>query len=328
MIGCDSTGLRDSLHQLRFDVTAYQLDLSVLEPELVKQEHSVTPQWDPSTNSANKYSHSKEKELVDSPSGVDTAIICGTPHAELGPENFLSCIRYRLSRHEAKVIILQSQFGAFQRDESPADFPSLLKVLRSLTVPEHLSLANGDLRFVGRFGQPSSGAWSTFEAGLWPELTHEVVESLQWRQNNEISAAEQRVQDLFESTSYRAGQILVAAAKEPRTLWKVPLRLWRLYQATRLPIQARRRVVPSRNTEPSVNFAELAVPAAPGSRAPVVATILDTFTEFCLRYEADLVLLSPKHWKQQLERTQPAMLLVEVGLGWEQWRVAPSYYQL
>ena len=311
VIGCDSPGLRDSLHQLRFDVTTYQFDLSVLEPELVKQEHAVTPQWDPSTNSANKYSHSKEKELVDSPSGADTAIICGTPHAEPGPENFLSCIRYRLSRHEAKVIILQSQFSAFQRDESPADFSSLLKVLRSLTVPEHLSLANGELRFVGRFGQPSTGAWTTFEAGLWPELTHEVVESLQWRQNREISAAEQRVQDLLESTSYRAGQILVAAAKEPRTLWKVPLRLWRLYQATRLPIQERRRVVPSRNTEPSMNFAELAVPAPPDSRAPVVATILDTFTEFCLRYEADLVLLSPKHWKQQLERTQPAMLLVE-----------------
>ena len=42
-----------------------------------------------------------------------------------------------------------------------------------------------------------------------------------------------------------------------------------------------------------------------------MAAILDTFTEFCLRYEADLVLLSPKHWKQQLDRTQPEFLLVE-----------------
>ena len=50
---------------------------------------------------------------------------------------------------------------------------------------------------------------------------------------------------------------------------------------------------------------------APRTDGPPVAAILDTFTEYSLQYEANLLLMSPKHWRAQLEKTRPAFLFVE-----------------
>ena len=55
----------------------------------------------------------------------------------------------------------------------------------------------------------------------------------------------------------------------------------------------------------------MAIPPARGKGAPVVAAILDSFSEYCLRYELDLVLLTPKHWRRELEQSRPEFLLVE-----------------
>ena len=153
------------------------------------------------------------------------------PRAGTEPEAILNCVRDRLSQPAAKVIVVQPRFNAFPRDGKDSDLTSLLTALRTSTVPEYLSFANDSLRFVGRFGRPSAEVWSQFESGV-AQLIHEVVESLQCRKSREISALEQRVQDVLESTSYRAGQILVTSAKEPRTLWKAPLRLWQLYRSS------------------------------------------------------------------------------------------------
>ena len=60
-----------------------------------------------------------------------------------------------------------------------------------------------------------------------------------------------------------------------------------------------------------------------------MAAILDTFTEYCLRYEADLVLLTPKQWKRQLERAQPTFLLVESAWSGNngEWRYLLTNYK-
>ena len=42
-----------------------------------------------------------------------------------------------------------------------------------------------------------------------------------------------------------------------------------------------------------------------------MAAILDTFTEYAFQYEANLLLLSPMHWRAQMEKTRPAFLFVE-----------------
>ena len=329
VVGCDNTALLESLDQLRFNVRTYQLDSSVSEPVLVKREVGDGSQEEPSRSLVTELLIPEAERAVGSSGEADSVIICEMPRAGTEPEAMLNYARDRLSQPEAKVIIVQPRFNAFPRDGKDSDLTSLLTALRTSTVPEYLSLANGSLHFVGRFGRPSAEVWSQFESGAWPKVINEVVESLQCRKSREISALEQRVQDVLESTSYRAGQILVTSAKEPRTLWKTPLRVWQLYRSS----WARTRqsnVGPSPSgLTPTVDIPALKTPPTRSVGAPVVAAILDTFTEYCLRYEADLVLLTPKQWKRQLERAQPTFLLVESAWSGNngEWRYLLTNYK-
>lgn len=63
--------------------------------------------------------------------------------------------------------------------------------------------------------------------------------------------------------------------------------------------------------------------------APItIATILDTFSESCFRYEADLVPLSTRAWRDEMTRHRPAFLLCEsawMGNG-GQWQYLMSKY--
>ena len=329
VVGCDNTALLESLDQLRFNVRAYQLDSSVSEPVSIIREVGVGSQEAPGRSLVTDLPIPEAEGAVGSSGEADSVIICEMPRAGTEPEAILNYARDRLSQPEAKVIIVQPRFNAFPRDRKDSDLTSLLTALRTSTVPEYLSLANGSLHFVGRFGRPSAEVWSQFESGAWPKVTNKVVESLQCRKSREISALEQRVQDVLESTSYKAGQILVGSAKEPRTLWKAPLRLWQLYRSS----WARTRLnnvepAPSR-LAPTVDIPALKTPPTRSEGAPVVAAILDTFTEYCLRYEADLVLLTPKQWKRQLERAQPTFLLVESAWSGNngEWRYLLTNYK-
>ena len=329
VVGCDNTALLESLDQLRFNVRTYQLDSSVSEPVLVKREVSARSQEEPGRSMVTEYSIPEAEGTVGSSGEADSVIICGMLRAGTESEAILNYARDRLSQPEAKVIVVQPRFNAFPRNGKDSDLTSLLTALRTSTVPEYLSLANGSLHFVGRFGRPSAEVWSQFESGAWPKVINEVVESLQCRKSREISALEQRVQDVLESTSYRAGQILVTSAKEPRTLWKAPLRLWQLYRSSWVRTR-QSNVGPSPSgLTPTVDIPALKTPPTRSEGAPVVAAILDTFTEYCLRYEADLVLLTPKQWKRQLERAQPTFLLVESAWSGNngEWRYLLTNYK-
>ena len=329
VVGCDNTALLESLDQLRFNVRAYQLDSSVWEAVLAKREVSAWPQEEPGRSLVTEYSIPEAEAAVGSSGEADSAIICEMSRAGTEPEAVLNCVRDRLSRPAAKVIVVQPRFNAIPRNGTESDLTSLLTALRTSTVPEYLSLANGSLRFVGRFNRASSNTWSQFESGVWPQLIHEVVESIQHRKSREISALEQRVQDVLESTSYRAGQILVTSAKEPRTLWKAPLRLWQLYRSSWVRTRQSNAGPSPSGLTPTVDIPALKTPPTRSEGAPVVAAILDTFTEYCLRYEADLVLLTPKQWKRQLERAQPTFLLVESAWSGNngEWRYLLTNYK-
>lgn len=137
------------------------------------------------------------------------------------------------------------------------------------------------------------------------------LQSRELGSRREIAALNQRLDAVLSSTTFRAGATLVATAKEPRTLWRLPIRLWRLYREVRPPARVSKpRSIDDRSAH-SVAFPKLALPEPRSAGAPVIAAILDTFSEYCLRYEANLVLLTPKQWKRQLERSRPAFLIVE-----------------
>ena len=140
---------------------------------------------------------------------------------------------------------------------------------------------------------------------------------------------EERTRELIatrSSTSFVVGSGLVRVVKNPLRLWKLPFWLLRFYRSKirsevkdpgsgPMPAPAVAEPPPAAEKpypDPSqfISFPMLDVPES-GAARPTVAAILDTFTESALRHEVDLVLLSPEHWRDQLEKASPVCLFVE-----------------
>ena len=152
----------------------------------------------------------------------------------------------------------------------------------------------------------------------------------------QLQATMGQLQATLSSTSFRVGVAMVSAVRRPLKLLKLPLR-----PATDIPLEARVAggaccvtepagpgssvseatqpngaqvyVDPDRPYVDPTKFMEFPVLSAPVARSgrPTVAAILDTFTEYALRHELDLVLMSPRSWRTQLERRPPVCLFVE-----------------
>ena len=139
----------------------------------------------------------------------------------------------------------------------------------------------------------------------------------------ELGLLNQRLHGTLSSTSYRVGSLLVRAARRPLTSWKLPIQLLRLYRSRSTP-QSKEPELPRveftedfqvpeiEYPDPSqfIDFPLLAPPKARPS-GPTVAAIMDKFTEHAFQHEVDLVLLSPIHWRAQMDRWRPACLFVE-----------------
>ena len=156
---------------------------------------------------------------------------------------------------------------------------------------------------------------------------------------SEVRVLRHRLQATRSSASFLAGSALVQAAKQPRTLWKLPFQLLRLYRSKSKPqVETDRSGTDERYKElrsdlgldvsQFITLPPLPIPEAK-AEGPVVAAILDTFTEYSLRYEANLLLLSPERWRAEIEKARPALLLVESAwMGNEgQWRNRIVGYQ-
>ena len=314
VIGCDDSSLLKSLAELGFRVTRREFRSLGVDPVGPRTERSsasqTAPDWKLSGFGAARESDGKTDPLG-TIGTIDTTIIFDIFQANAEPRSILGCLRDRLSQPEGKLIIVQPRFEVLPRDGEKSILTSLLPALRTTTVPQDLSLADAELRFVGHFGRPSPELWPRFESEIWPHLMHEAVQSLHSRHRQEVGTLEQRVQNLLKSTSYRVGQVLVTSAKDPRTLWKVPSHFLNIYRSYPQIKPSKQSTTPFRTTRPLIDFPEFQTPITQSGRSPVIAAILDTFTEFCLRYEAQIVLLSPEHWRRQLKQSQPALLLVE-----------------
>ena len=146
----------------------------------------------------------------------------------------------------------------------------------------------------------------------------------------ELRVMSHRLQTTRSSTSFLVGSALVSAARRPLTLWKLPFQLLQIFRSKSTP-PPMETVVPDVSSAPHayvpeepnlvpedaypdpsqfIDFPLLPIPEVKGDGHPVAA-ILDTFTEYSLRHEVNLLLMSPKHWRAQLEKTRPVLLLVE-----------------
>ena len=145
----------------------------------------------------------------------------------------------------------------------------------------------------------------------------------------ELETLRHRVQVTRSSTSFLVGSAIVSAAKRPVTLWRLPLELLRVYRSKsrmrpRVAISEgsttqhahapeESDLVPEElypNASQFIDFQPLSIPVPRTDGSPVAA-ILDTLTEFAFQYEANLLLLSPIHWRAQMDKTRPAFLFVE-----------------
>ena len=152
-------------------------------------------------------------------------------------------------------------------------------------------------------------------------IAAQLKENLKAR-DSEARVLKYRLEAAYSSTSFLAGSTLVQAAKQPRTIWKLPFRLLRLYRsASKVPArmsdasdwEERYKNLPTDlglDVSQFVGFPPLSIPEST-TQGPRVAAILDTFTEYSLRYEANLLLLSRENWRRQIEEERPALLLVE-----------------
>ena len=138
----------------------------------------------------------------------------------------------------------------------------------------------------------------------------------------EVRVLRHRLQATRSSTSFLAGSAMVRAAKQPHTLWKLPFQLLRLYRSTSKPpaesvVETESSTTysdlpedPGLDVSQFIKYPPLPVPEAKVN-GPPVAAILDTFTEHSFRYEADLLLLSRRNWRAEMEQKRPVCLLVE-----------------
>ena len=147
----------------------------------------------------------------------------------------------------------------------------------------------------------------------------------------ELQLMSNRLHATRSSTSFLVGSTIVDAARRPLTLWKLPFQILRLHRSKSTPPPPVETPVPEGTSTPQyvvpeepepvpedaypdpsqfIDFPLLPIPESRGN-GPPVAAIVDTFTEYALRHEVDLVLMSPIHWRAQMESRRPVCLFVE-----------------
>ena len=301
LVGCPDKILLLSLLSERHRVAAYVPEPSVLDEWLASL----------AVDDRDLIDVTRERALTGDRVGksADTVIVIGWPTEIGGPDGVLRSIRERLGSVGSRLLLVLPNFAEVCLRENEFDIAGFVSDARRLTVPEQMSLIDEALVFVGEFGGPGPGVWRRFEQVVWPGLLRDAVRSVGLRRRREVEGLRQRLgrlRGLISSTSYRVGTSVVTAANRPQTLIWLPAVLWRLYRSRRNRLSGRRGDSRQRTVFPS-----MLLPHPGASDRPVVAAILDTFSDYCLRYELDLVRLTPEGWRREIDKSSPAFLLVE-----------------
>ena len=319
VIGGSDTFLPISLVQKGCKVTVYDSDPLGVKQDLAQYQKKVTSLQNSlyisqaNFSQLNSFTLSEEQLGSSLPGGISklagTVVIREIPKGvEL--RDVIKHVRSQLGKRGFRLVVTLPGFGTSKPYPYGQRIESFLAQVRSDLTPEHLSIKGEELRFVGQFVDTCDFRyWHQFESQVWPDLVNEVVRSLQIRHHQGLSLDRQRLQRLRSSLSYRAGQILITSMKEPWRLWQLPIQLWRLYQSMRFPHHLKQIVGPMNQS--TVEFPPLDVFPPKKTGHLVVATILDIPSEYCLRYEVDIVGLTPQNWQAELEHSPPAFLLVE-----------------
>lgn len=234
--------------------------------------------------------------------GADAVVVQGWPR-DCDPAVVVECAE-GVANDGARLILVLTEFTALRHREAGFDLASLLRALRGRLTPLALSVDNEELRLVGSFGTTPAVDWRTFESDISVHSVGALTRDIRIRQRLESQGLEDRLERVYASTQFRLGRVLCTAD----SVWNLPMDLWRMYRTARPRGSTRRPARLHRRLAESWPVLDLPTPR-PGR--PVVAAILDTFSAHCFRYEADLVPVTPEGWRDEIERSNPAFLLVE-----------------
>lgn len=189
-----------------------------------------------------------------------------------------------------------------------------VQMMESVCRPVHLSMQGVTVRFVGQLEAEGNTGSGIVAAERLLDFVDDVLTAEQERYaglindlREQVRVAEEQLRALRATTSYQVGHLIVQAAREPSQIWRLPARLLQVYRSRRSARANARLLRPAQR----VDFPPFPVPGPPPATKLRIAAILDTFTEFCLRHEAELVLLTRYEWKRQMELHRPDFLFVE-----------------
>ena len=309
VIGCSDISLLVGLMKKGFQVMAYD-DPSSVERILVQHQNMLPSLREVLYQVDFSQRDSFRENGFSKP--ADTVIINGLPGNGVKLEAIIEFICGPLGKKGGRlIVVLPEVFTAQQHHPSGFHLISFLASLRQRVVPEHLSVENEELRFVGQLTDLSADHWHCFEFKVWSDLMDGILRPIQVRHRRKLSDLQQYFHRLRFSISYLVGNALVVAVKKPRTLCWLPARLWHIYRSIDLHNNQKPTIQSLERGPETVTFPKWEWPPPQRTEASVVAVILDKFSEFCWGYEANLIGLTPRGWQRELEQSQPAFLLVE-----------------
>ncbi|MBD3840082.1 MAG: methyltransferase type 12, partial [Epsilonproteobacteria bacterium] len=131
---------------------------------------------------------------------------------------------------------------------------------------------------------------------------------------------EDEIKKLRKSISYRLGKTLKDSAKSPKSLIKLPYRLYKLVQEGREKQKQKKHAKSKKSHESPVKKQHVYKPRDPdfltlktnqALSKIKVAAIMDEFTYNSFKYECELIQLTPTDWKEEMEANRPDFVFVE-----------------
>ena len=223
VIGYSDASLLVSLVEQDFKVTAYGDPSSVEQAQLKYQNMPIPLQEALHQVNFSPWDGSSHWNGTSKP--VDTVIITDLSRDGEKLKSVIESDRNPLGRKGRCLVVILPEFISQRYHQCGVDLESFLALVRPNLIPEHLSIENGELRFVGQFTRPSRHHWGPFESKVWFDLMGETLLSAQVRHYQELNRLQQSTQATHSSASYRIGSTLVAMVERPWTLWLFPVQL-------------------------------------------------------------------------------------------------------
>jgi len=276
------------------------------------------------------FRESEPEQVEHEPGGFAACVIGNTLLSQLYPRLLIQSALRQL--RPGGLLIVTIPFAESREPGAIQSFglDSLAAILRSLCDVAHLSLVDDTIFFAGVNRPPSGENWGRYSAQWMLTATETAARILKRRLFQSIDARQADLLRLQNNIRFRVGELVVEAVKNPARALRLPLELLRLVSSRRNDKKSRAR---ARSAASAVELPLFPIPRIDLGKRPVVAAILDQFSQMCWQYEGHWVPISRVHWKEQIDEIQPDVFFMESTWkgpdgSWAPKRVTASLHEL